>query len=91
MLWRVGGVRGLSGPTIVVSVIGFAVTAAFGYAALLGRDDAESRLAAQRAREASAVLGATVPSVAAPLTTTAALPGVAVGGDAGMFTSALSS
>ncbi len=86
-----GRARGLSGPTVVVLVIGFVATAAFGYAAHVGHDDAESRLAAQRAREASAVLGAGVPSIAAPLTTTAALPGVAVAGDAALFTAALTS
>ena len=58
---------GLSGPTIAVLVVGFSATFAFGLAARTAHDDDETRLAVQRAREATAVLGAGIPSVAAPL------------------------
>src|SRR3712207_2578559 len=81
--------EGTSAVTAVVVLLGLVITAALAWAAEAAHDDTEDRLTVQRTRAAAAVLSAALPSIEAPLATTAALPAVTDDADDTVFEQAM--
>lgn len=71
--------------TVVLAATGLAATAALAAAAMQVHDDTEDDLLEQRAREAGAVLTASLPGIETPLAAAVELVEVTEAGDAGAF------
>jgi serine phosphatase RsbU (regulator of sigma subunit) len=80
-----------SATSVVVLVVGLVLSVLLAFAASRAHADNEHRLLVQRTREAAAALEAALPSIEAPLSTTAALPQITNEGDAAVLRRALGS